>query len=448
MTVVTRFAPSPTGSLHIGGARTALFSYLWARHNQGRFLLRIEDTDEARSMTAKEDQIISSLKWLGLDWDGDVWHQSQFAGGHRVIVDKLVDKGAAYRDYTPETELNQMRENWKRDHKGPFRYHSPWRDTHSMMVPNAPYVVRMKAPREGSSTVKDHVQGEVAVQNEQIEDFVIQRSDGSPTFLLAGVVDDHDMGVNWVIRGDDHLNNVFKQKLIYQALGWPEPEYAHIPLIHNAGGQKYSKRDGAAGVDEFAEDFVPDALFNYLLRLGWGHGNDEIISREQAVEWFDIHKVGKNPARFDLQKLTSINAHYLREKTPEAFAERIGLDRKYAWLMPEVQKRVHVLSDVGQYVNFLSRRPEPVLEELSVKVISYVERCDWTSADNLKDEVTNFCAAHDLKMRDVAHSIRWSLAGSDRSLSIFDMMVALGRDETIRRLLGNQYVEQPERAAG
>jgi glutamyl-tRNA synthetase len=444
MTVVTRFAPSPTGSLHIGGARTALFNYLWAKHNGGKFLLRIEDTDAQRNQTHVESQIVEALKWLGLDWDDAIFKQSENAYQQVSVATSLVDSGAAYMDWTTEAEMETMRA--AHTGKGPFRYDSPYRDqTFDTESPEfwdgvgaEPHVIRMKAPREGQTTIDDHVQGPVTIQNSELDDFIILRSDGSPTFLLAGVVDDIEMGVNWVIRGDDHLNNAFRQKLIYDALGEPVPNYAHVPLIHNAGGQKYSKRDGAAGVEEFAVDFLPDALFNYLLRLGWGHGDDEIISREQAIEWFDIAKVGRGPSRFDMAKLKSINTHYLRSLSPPEMTSMLGVDSKYEWLMPEVQKRVHTLPEAVPYLRFIHLRPEPLFDQISLDLIPYVEGRDWTDAKDLKEAVDGYCEAQGIKLREVAQALRWSLAGQPHSLSVFDIMVALGKDETIIRLMGNQ----------
>lgn len=433
MTVITRFAPSPTGSLHIGGARTALFNWLWARHNGGKFLLRIEDTDTIRNLTGVEDQIETSLKWLGLDWDdGYVHRQSENAYQHVCVASELQRLGAAYVDFDVEAEKETGKPYRGKDRDVVFDYSNEadfsWMERE--------HVIRMKVP-EGKLTIQDHVQGEVTVDCSEIEDFVIVRSNGSPTFLLAGAVDDIEMGVNWVIRGDDHLNNAFKQKLIYDALGADLPNYAHIPLIHNAAGKKYSKRDGAAGVDEFARDYEPDALFNYLLRLGWGHGNDEIISREQAVEWFDIANVKRNPARLDETKLKSVNSHYVRTMAPETFGQNLGLDPKHYWLVPEVQKRIQTVPEAIPYLRFLTERPVALYEQNSIDVIPYLERTNWTAQD-LKDETMNFCEARDLKMKDVAASIRWSLCGAPHSLSVFDMMAALGKDETIHRLLGNR----------
>ncbi|HEX7655695.1 MAG TPA: glutamate--tRNA ligase, partial [Sphingomonas sp.] len=313
--VVTRFAPSPTGFLHIGGARTALFNWLFARHHGGQFLLRIEDTDRARSTQPAIDAILDGMTWLGLDWDGEVVHQFARAARHAEVARQLLESGHAYKCYATSEELTALREEQRAAGK-PIRYDGRWRDRDPSEAPaDAPFVVRLKAPRDGAVTIADLVQGEVTVQNSEIDDFVLLRSDGTPTYMLAVVVDDHDMGVTHVIRGDDHLNNAFRQLPIIRAMGWDDPIYAHIPLIHGSDGAKLSKRHGALGVDAYRDELgiLPEALDNYLLRLGWGHGDDEIISRDQAIEWFDLSAVGKSPSRFDLKKLENLNGHYIRE---------------------------------------------------------------------------------------------------------------------------------------
>src|SRR5882672_2175871 len=318
MTVVTRFAPSPTGFLHIGGARTALFNWLFARHHGGKYLLRIEDTDRARSTSTAIDAILDGLSWLGLQWDGEVVYQFSRAARHAEVAKQMLAAGKAYHCYASPKELEEMRDAQKRAGV-PMRYDGRWRDRDPKEAPPgvAP-VVRLKAPQNGQTIIQDAVQGEVKVENAQLDDMILLRADGTPTYMLAVVVDDFDMGVTHVIRGDDHLNNAFRQLQIIHAMGWPEPVYAHIPLIHGADGAKLSKRHGALGVDAYRDmGFLPAALRNYLMRLGWGHGDDEIISTEQAIEWFDLPGVGRSAARFDLAKLTNLNAHYLRE-TPDA----------------------------------------------------------------------------------------------------------------------------------
>src|SRR3954452_13330396 len=312
MSVVTRFAPSPTGYLHIGGARTALFNWLFARHHGGKFLLRIEDTDKVRSTTDAIDAILDGMRWLGLDWGGHEYYQSQFWARHAEIAHRLLERGAAYRCYMTQEELAAQRELAARERK-PFRINSPWRDVTDEQA-GTPFVIRLKSPREGETVIDDKVQGRVTVQNAELDDMVLLRSDGTPTYMLAVVVDDHDMGVTHVIRGDVHLNNAFRQLGIIKAMGWPEPTYAHVPLIHGADGAKMSKRHGATGVMDYHEmGFLPEAVANYLLRLGWGHGDEEIIGRDEAVRWFDLDGVGRSPSRFDLKKLDNLNGHYMRE---------------------------------------------------------------------------------------------------------------------------------------
>ncbi len=359
--VVTRFAPSPTGFLHIGGARTALFNWLFARHHGGKFLLRIEDTDKARSTKEAIDAILDGMHWLGLDWDGHEYYQSQFWARHAEVAHKLLDRGAAYRCYMTQEELAAQRERAAKERR-PFRIDSPWRDVTEEQG-DKPSVIRLKAPREGETVIEDQVQGRVAVQNAELDDFILLRSDGTPTYMLAVVVDDHDMGVTHVIRGDDHLNNAFRQLAIVRAMGWPEPTYAHVPLIHGPDGAKLSKRHGALGVDAYRDELgiLPEALFNYLLRLGWGHGDDEIISREQAIEWFSLDHVGKSPSRFDLKKLENLNGHYIREADDQRLAElvapRLDLsDEQKAVLvsaMPELKARAHDLNELAEGARFL-----------------------------------------------------------------------------------------------
>ncbi len=331
--VVTRFAPSPTGFLHIGGARTALFNYLFARHHKGEFKLRIEDTDRARSTDAAIAAILDGMRWLKLDWDGEEIYQFARSARHAEVAHDLLANGHAYKCFATPAELEEMRAA-QRAAKQPQRYDGRWRDRNPADAPEgAPFVVRLKAPRTGETVIEDRVQGRVTVQNAELDDMVLLRSDGTPTYMLAVVVDDHDMGVTHVIRGDDHLNNAFRQLALIRAMGWPEPVYAHVPLIHGADGAKLSKRHGALGVDAYRDELgiLPEALENYLLRLGWGHGDDEIISREQAVEWFTLEAVGRSPARFDEKKLENVNGNYIRESTDERLAGLVG---------PLVEKRM------------------------------------------------------------------------------------------------------------
>src|SRR5437764_6112777 len=314
MTVTVRFAPSPTGFLHIGGARTALFNWLFARHHVGQFRLRIEDTDRERSTQEATEAILDGLKWLGIEWDGEVVYQFSRAAHHAEIARRLLAAGNAYHCYSTPEELEAMRERARAEGRS-IGYDGTWRDRDPAEAPPglAP-VIRLKAPQEGATMIRDLVQGEVTVENSELDDLILLRADGTPTYNLSVVVDDHDMGITHVIRGDDHLNNAFRQTQIYRALDWLVPEFAHVPLIHGPDGAKLSKRHGAVGVEAYREmGYLPEALRNYLMRLGWSHGDDEIISTGDAIRWFDIRDVGRAAARFDQAKLDNINAHYIRE---------------------------------------------------------------------------------------------------------------------------------------
>ena len=454
--VVTRFAPSPTGFLHIGGARTALFNWLYARHTGGRFLLRIEDTDRARSTDAAIEAILDGMRWLGLDWDGDEVYQFARASRHAEVAGELLAKGAAYRCYATPAELEAMRADQKA--RGlPQRYDGRWRNrAPGPDQDGQPFVVRLKAGREGATTIEDRVQGAVTVQNAELDDMVLLRSDGTPTYMLAVVVDDHDMGVTHVIRGDDHLNNAFRQLGIIRAMGWPEPVYAHIPLIHGADGAKLSKRHGALGVDAYRDELglLPEAVGNYLLRLGWGHGDAEIISREQAIEWFELDAVGRAPARFDLKKLENLNGHYMREadddRLTEMVAARVGLDEAARPLlrraMPELKPRAKNLNELGDNASFLFRtRPLPMdagaaklLEGGARHLLARAEQAlaavaDW-SVPALEAAVRDVAEAETVGLGKVAQPLRAALTGRATSPGIFDVLVLLGREESLGRL--------------
>jgi glutamyl-tRNA synthetase len=455
--VVTRFAPSPTGFLHIGGARTALFNWLFARHHGGKFLLRIEDTDRARSTKEAIEAILDGMRWLGLDWDGHEYYQSQFWARHAEIAHRLVERGAAYRCYMTQEELAEQREKSRLERK-PFRIHSPWRDGAALPPrEDADFVIRLKAPREGETVIDDQVQGRVTVQNCEIDDFVLLRSDGSPTYMLAVVVDDHDMGVTHVIRGDDHLNNAFRQLAIIRAMGWPQPTYAHVPLIHGADGAKLSKRHGAMGVDNYRDELgmLPEAVVNYLLRLGWGHGDDEIISREQAIAWFDLAHVGKSPSRFDFKKLENLNGHYIREaddaRLVELIAPRLGLtrDADKALLrraMPELKARAHTLNQLADGARFLfAARPLDVDEGAAALLTAQASETLRTAHDKLASLAEWDAASVEAAIREVAEGIgvklgklaqplRAALTGSTTSPGIFDVLALLGREESLARI--------------
>ena len=454
--VVTRFAPSPTGFLHIGGARTALFNWLFARHHGGKFLLRIEDTDKARSTREAIDAILDGMRWLGLDWDGHEYYQSQFWARHAEVAHLLLERGHAYRCYMSAEELAAEREKAQAERR-PFRIRSPWRDRDDGPA-GQPFVVRLKAPQEGETVIEDRVQGRVAVQNAEIDDFVLLRSDGSPTYMLAVVVDDHDMGVTHVIRGDDHLNNAFRQLAIIRAMGWPEPIYAHVPLIHGPDGAKLSKRHGALGVDSYRDELgmLPEAVFNYLLRLGWGHGDDEIISREQAIEWFDLDHVGKSPSRFDFKKLEHLNGHYIREADDERLAQlaapRLGsaltADQRHLLLraMPELKARAHDLNQLADGARFLfDKRPlelDPAAEALltpeSRTLLQNAHGAlsdlgDWDH-DSLEQRVREVAEEAGVKLGKLAQPLRAALTGRAASPGIFDVLLLLGQGESLKRI--------------
>jgi len=450
--VVTRFAPSPTGYLHIGGARTALFNWLYARHRGGRFLLRIEDTDIARSSKEAIDAILDGMNWLGLDWDGHEYYQSQFWARHAEIAHRLLERGAAYRCYMTQEELAEQRERARAERK-PFRIDSPWRDVTESQS-DKPFVIRLKAPREGETVIGDEVQGQVTVQNVELDDFVLLRSDGTPTYMLAVVVDDHDMGVTHVIRGDDHLNNAFRQLAIIRAMGWPEPTYAHVPLIHGPDGAKLSKRHGAMGVDAYRDELglLPEAVGNYLLRLGWGHGDDEIISREQAIEWFDLPQVGKSPSRFDFKKLENLNGHYIREADDARLADLIsprlpGADNNLLIkAMPELKARAHTLHELADGARFLfATRPLDVDEAAAVLLTPDARKilraahaklgalAEWEPAV-LEAAIREIAEENGVKLGKLAQPLRAALTGRTTSPGIFDVLALLGRDESLARI--------------
>jgi len=449
--VVTRFAPSPTGFLHIGGARTALFNWLFARHHGGRFVLRIEDTDKARSTQAAIDAILDGMSWLGLDWDGEAHFQSEYADRHAEIAHQLLAAGHAYKCWMSQEELAAQRAAAQAERR-PFRTRSPWRDCGT--EGDGPYVVRLKAPQTGETAIDDLVQGRVTVQNAELDDFVLLRSDGSPTYMLAVVVDDHDMGVTHVIRGDDHLNNAFRQLAIIRAMGWPEPVYGHVPLIHGPDGAKLSKRHGALGVETYRDELgmLPEAIFNYLLRLGWGHGDDEIISRAQAIEWFDADAIGKSPSRFDLKKLENLNGHYLREADPARLAALVapkipGADKGLlARAMPELTPRAKDLNELAEGAAFLFKSIPLDMDEKAALLLAGDARDllgrvrqalaavgDWT-AEATEQAVREVAETSGVKLGQVAQPLRAALTGRATSPGIFDVLVLLGREESLARI--------------
>ena len=454
--VVTRFAPSPTGYLHIGGARTALFNWLFARHHGGKYLLRIEDTDAKRSTQPAIDAILDGLSWLGIEGDGEPYFQSQFEARHAEVAHELIARGAAYRCFLTQEELAARREAAQAERR-PFRIDSEWRARECGPEQDGqPFVVRIKAPRDGETVIDDLVQGQVRVANAELDDFVILRSDGTPTYMLAVVVDDHDMGVTHIIRGDDHLNNAFRQLAIIRAMDWPEPTYAHIPLIHGSDGAKLSKRHGALGVDAYRDEMgiLPEALNNYLLRLGWGHGDDEIIALDQAVEWFDLDHVGKSPSRFDFKKLEHLNGHYMREaddaRLAALIAPRLGLDAAGIELvtraMPELKSRAHDLNQLAGGAEFLfAVRPLAIDDKAAALLtdearghlaivhaaLAAIPQWDHDSTDAAVRAVAE---ATGLKLGKLAQPLRAALTGKTTSPGIFDVLALLGRDESLGRI--------------
>jgi len=457
--VVTRFAPSPTGFLHIGGARTALFNWLFARGNGGTFLLRIEDTDRARSTPEATQAILDGLAWLGLDHDGDVISQFDRADRHVEVAQVLLAQGKAYKCFATQDEIAAFRDAARAEGKSTL-YHSPWRDADASTHTDAPYVIRIKAPREGQTVIRDQVQGDVTIRNDQLDDMVLLRADGTPVYMLAVVVDDHDMGVTHVIRGDDHLNNAARQMMIYDAMGWDVPVWAHIPLIHGPDGKKLSKRHGALGAQEYqAMGFPAAGMRNYLARLGWSHGDDEFFSDAQAKDWFDLGGIGKSPARFDLKKLENLCGQHMAQMDDAALQQEIIAYLRAANLpamtnsqqsgllaaLPFVKQRSKTFPELLDKAHFvLTSRPiEP--DEKASKALDTVSRgiltqltpqlqtVNW-DRDSLEAALNDFAAAQDTKFGKLAGPLRAALAGRAVTPSVFDMMLVLGRDESLARL--------------
>lgn len=459
MTIVTRFPPSPTGFLHIGNARTALFNWCFARHHGGKFLLRIEDTDKKRSTQPAIDAIFEAMNWMGLDHDNkDVIYQSTRADRHVEVAMQLLDKGMAYKCYCTPEELQAMREEAKAKGENPG-YNGMWRERDPSEAPaDAPFVIRLKAPHDGAFTINDIVQGEVTVENSQIDDFILLRSDGSPTYMLAVVVDDYDMGVTHVLRGDDHLNNAFRQKVIYEAMGWDLPVYGHFPLIHGADGAKFSKRHGALGVMDYAKDgFVKEAVINYLLRLGWAHGDDEIFTLSQAVQWFDGTAIQKSPAKFDIKKFTYVNEQKIRHMPAQELLDRLitffhadlSEDKKQTLIkgLPDLTERASTLHDVWNGAQIYIQDLPFGYEEKALKNLK-PENADTLTA--LKDRMANLAEftaeaiepvlkevandMHEGKFGKVGMPLRAALTGRSQSPALPNVAYALGKDETLKRL--------------
>ena len=458
--VVTRFAPSPTGALHIGGARTALFNWLYARGHGGTFLLRIEDTDRTRSTDENRQAILDGLTWLGLDWDGEPVSQNANAARHTQVAHQMLAQGHAYKCFATQSEIEVFREK-ARAEKTSTLYRSPWRDVADADHPDLSFVIRLKAPREGTTTLHDEVQGDVTWSNDQLDDMILLRSDGTPVYMLAVVVDDHDMGVTHVVRGDDHLANAFRQNLIYEAMGWDTPVLAHIPLIYGPDGKKLSKRHGATGAAEYQALGYPAAgMRNYLTRLGWSHGDDEFFTDAQARTWFDLSGIGKSPARFDTKKLEHICGQhmavaddaallhelqdYLAASGQSAFTEtqNDGMLRAMYCL----KERAKTFPDLVEKAHFiLTTTPiEPdeksaaqltdVFRRILSELTPQLQNASW-DRDTLEGVVSMVAASHDMKLGKLAGPLRAALSGRPVSPSVFDMMLVLGREETIARIL-------------
>ncbi len=461
MTVVTRFAPSPTGFLHIGGARTALFNWLYARHNGGKFLLRIEDTDRERSTDAAIEAILAGLQWLGLEWDEEPTYQFSRRERHAEIAQQLLDQGKAYYCYASKEELQEMRDTARAEGRAPG-YDGRWRDRDPSEAPaGVDPVIRFKSPNEGATVIEDSVQGTVTIQNEQLDDLILLRADGTPTYMLSVVVDDYDMGITHIIRGDDHLTNAARQIQLYTALGWDVPNMSHIPLIHGPDGAKLSKRHGALGVEAYSDmGYLPEALRNYLLRLGWSHGDDEIISTEQAIEWFTLENIGKSASRFDFDKLENLNGTYIRQADDAYLTGLIMplLAEKAARPMrdfdtqlvqnamnglKERAKSVISLADSAAFL--IAERPlsmdekaEKLLNDDSIQVLQRLATrlevlSEW-NIDQIEAAIREAAESEDLKLGKIAQPLRAALTGTTVSPGIFDVLEVLGKEESIGRI--------------
>lgn len=457
--IVTRIAPSPTGFMHIGTARTALFNWLYARGRGGKFLLRIEDTDRERSTPEATDAILRGMAWLGLDFDGDVVSQFDRADRHAEVANDLLAQGKAYKCFATQEEIAEFRETARAEKRSTL-YRSPWRDVDSASHPDAPYVIRIKAPQTGATVIHDQVQGDVTIQNDQLDDMILLRSDGTPVYMLAVVVDDYDMGVTHVIRGDDHLNNAARQMTIYKAMEWPLPVYAHIPLIHGSDGKKLSKRHGATGVEDYQKLGYPaSAMRNYLARLGWSHGDDEFFSDAQALEWFDLDGIGKSAARFDFKKLENLSGQHIAvaddaallheieaylaatDQTPFSDDQKAGILRAMYCL----KDRARTFPDLLEKAEFILASSPLTMDEKATKNLNSVSRgilrsltpqlqnVSWTR-DDLEAVTSQVAEANGTKFGKLAGPLRAALAGRAVTPSVFDMMLVLGREETVTRI--------------
>ncbi len=457
--VVTRFAPSPTGFLHIGGARTALFNWLFARGRGGKFLLRIEDTDRARSTPEATQAILDGLSWLGLDHDGEVISQAAGAARHAEVAHELLARSAAYKCFSTQDEIQAFRDAAKAEGRSTL-FQSPWRDADPATHPDAPFVIRLRTPLDGTTVIKDAVQGDVTIRNDQLDDMILLRSDGTPVYMLAVVVDDHDMGVTHVIRGDDHLNNAARQMGIYSAMGWDMPVWAHIPLIHGPDGKKLSKRHGALGVEEYRDMGYPAAgMRNYLARLGWSHGDDEFFTDAQAQDWFGLDGIGKSPARLDFKKMANISGQHIAAADDAALLKEIAVfaaqtgaplpdGPRAAWFsqaLPVLKKSAKTFPELIEKANFaLAETPitpdeksSKSLDDVSRSILSeltpQLQNVSW-QRDDLEALLTSVAEGHGLGFGKLAAPLRAALAGRAATPSVFDMMLVLGRDESVARI--------------
>ncbi|MDB3964733.1 glutamate--tRNA ligase [Amylibacter sp.] len=456
--VITRFAPSPTGYLHIGGARTALFNWLYAKANNGKFLLRIEDTDRGRSTPEATTALLKGLEWLGLEYDGNVYSQFERANRHRIVALEMVKSGHAYKCFSTIDEINAYRDQAAKD-KNPLPFQSPWRDADPESFPDAPFVIRLKSPKNGGIVIKDKVQKKVSWAASSFDDLIMLRSDNSPTYMLAVVVDDHDMGVTHIIRGDDHLINAGRQSLIYDAMNWKIPEFAHIPLIHGEDGKKLSKRHGATGIHEYAAlGYMPEAIRNYLCRLGWSHGNDELFSTADAISWFDFSGIGKSPSRLDFKKLNNVSAHHIKTSPDEmvsndlfAYAKEIGIEIsennkiKITKSISLVRDKSKTLCDVLDKCHFIltalpidfDEKSLINLNSVSIGILKQLtpllSDATWTS-EYLEALAREFADSHQIGLGKVGMPLKAALSGKINSPSAFGMMEILGREESLARI--------------
>ena len=461
MKVVTRFAPSPTGFLHIGGARTALFNWLFAKHHDGLFKLRIEDTDVKRSTNAAKEAIIDGLKWIDLNWDDEVVYQSKKIQRHVEIGKKLLDMGHAYKCYCSPEELTEMRELAKKEKRAP-KYNGKWRNRDVSEAPkDINPVIRIKCPQSGTTTINDIVQGKITINNSELDDFIILRSDNTPTYMLSVVVDDYDMDITHVIRGDDHLTNTMRQKQIYTSLSWDLPIYAHIPLIHGMDGGKLSKRHGALGVDAYsAMGYLPESMLNYLLRLGWSHGDKEIISREEAIKLFNLESIGRSSAKFDIDRLSSLNAIYINQKSNNELAlivkdifqkkDVVVNDKKLLLLkngMNGLKTRARTLNELAEMCSFYLEEAPISLDEKSKKVLNsdtikllknyheHLSKLEIWKQNNIEENIKLFCEANNLNLGKLAQPLRAATTGKSVSPGLYELMEVLGKMETLSRLI-------------